>query len=100
MGQVGWGRLATHPSPTSAPFLAAKSGPILTPLGPTPVGWGPAEAACREQRGRVWEEGLSLSVAPDTLRKDLLWPDGELHGNSLLRRFWLPQPWGPCRPVL
>lgn len=95
MGQMGLGRLATHPGPTSTLFLVAKSAPILAPLGPAPVGWGLAEVACREQRGRVWENGaLTLSVAPDTSRKDVLWPEGELHSKSTPAVFLAPSALG------
>lgn len=54
------------------------------------MGWGLAEAAClwslvacREQPGGIWENGaLTPSVALDTSRKDVLWPEGELHSKS------------------
>ena len=77
-----WAGLPPTRVPHQPCFLWPRAAPILAPLGPAPVGWGLAEVACREQRGRVWENrALTLSVAPDTLRKDVLWPEGERHSK-------------------
>ena len=59
------------------------------PLGPNPVGWGLAEVPAS---GHWWPAGsslegaggtgLSLSVALDTSRKEVLRLEGELHSKS------------------